>query len=424
MTSIQYPTLDEFRERWGKEIKPQARAVKRYINKHGPKINLPMTGAVVFCALSFVGTGIYLLEHRHEVNPVPFLVILTALAGFGAWASWRLNSEHKPKQKEAERRIEEELIRPTLELLLPGFSYRRRGGMGLEVVRLSRFFRPDAELKEEDLFEGRLGATAVRCSELTIKTRKYISTRASHQSHGSGRFGKTNYRETKHDIRTGMFMEADFNKSFRSQVLVMPDLVEALLGEKGVKAQRMARTARKMFGGDLLDSLASASGLDKVLGGVLGESGSHGLEEIRMEDPEFEKYFQVFCEDPLEANYILTPSFMARLSSFRQGLDLPGKNPLAKLVNFHRSVHLSFRDSRMYLFFNSGRLFEFWDFDTLGRFEPYEKLYHQLKFAVDAVEELNLNTRVWGEKALEAARLRQKQDQPGAGPGDEGPGKT
>lgn len=43
-----------------------------------------------------------------------------------------------------------------------------------------------------------------------------------------------------------------------------------------------------------------------------------GLEQIRLEDPEFEKMFDVYGSDQVEARYILTPGMMERLKDIRR----------------------------------------------------------------------------------------------------------
>ena len=37
-----------------------------------------------------------------------------------------------------------------------------------------------------------------------------------------------------------------------------------------------------------------------------------GLESVKLEDPKFEKLFDVYGNDQIEARYLLTPSFMER----------------------------------------------------------------------------------------------------------------
>ena len=92
----------------------------------------------------------------------------------------------------------------------------------------------------------------------------------------------------------GLFLVADFNKSFKGKTFVLPD------------------TAEKLFGsiGSMLQSWNAARG-----------------ELIKMEDVAFEREFVVYGDDQIEARYILSTSLMERFS-------LQGKS--------NRPVRLSF----------------------------------------------------------------------------------
>ena len=45
---------------------------------------------------------------------------------------------------------------------------------------------------------------------------------------------------------------------------------------------------------------------------------NYGGERIRLEDPEFEKQFEVYCDDQITARYVLTPAFMQRLKKLNE----------------------------------------------------------------------------------------------------------
>ncbi|MBX3508628.1 MAG: DUF3137 domain-containing protein [Parvibaculum sp.] len=61
---------------------------------------------------------------------------------------------------------------------------------------------------------------------------------------------------------------------------------------------------------------------DQGLLNALGHSGVPG-ERVRLEDPRFEKHFEVFSEDQVEARYLLTPAFMERLSDLKEKMKDP-----------------------------------------------------------------------------------------------------
>lgn len=58
---------------------------------------------------------------------------------------------------------------------------------------------------------------------------------------------------------------------------------------------------------------------DRGMMNALGHSGVPG-ERVRLEDPRFERHFEVFSEDQVEARYLLTPAFMERLADLKESM--------------------------------------------------------------------------------------------------------
>jgi len=58
--------------------------------------------------------------------------------------------------------------------------------------------------------------------------------------------------------------------------------------------------------------MADRGAIFNVLGGLFGSD-----ERVRLEDPRFEKAFEVYSPDQIEARYLLTPAFMERLLSLK-----------------------------------------------------------------------------------------------------------
>jgi hypothetical protein len=107
----------------------------------------------------------------------------------------------------------------------------------------------------------------------------------------------------------------------------------------------------------------------------------------RMDDPEFEKRFAVYGDDPVEARYVLSTSLMARMVRFHDKARL--------------AVCLAFVDSDLYVAIEYGReLFEPRIFRTLVNYKVCLGFFEDLALVAGIVEDLNLNTRIWGERAL------------------------
>ncbi len=156
---------------------------------------------------------------------------------------------------------------------------------------------------------------------------------------------------TWHTIFKGIFFVSNFNKKFKGITLVLPD------------------TAQKMFG--------------NLMGNIFQSWNKLRGELIKMDDPEFEKQFVVYGSDQIEARYILSTSLMKRILDY--------KNRTKK------SVFLSFIDNKLFFAISYYKnLFEPKLFMTLLNFNLIKEYYEDLELTIRIVEELNLNTRIWG----------------------------
>lgn len=98
--------------------------------------------------------------------------------------------------------------------------------------------------------------------------------------------------------------------------------------------RRSGKETRTVFDGLLIEIVLprSLTGTTAVLTdeGVFGNFKTswktEGLETVRLEDPEFERRFEVYSNDQIEARALLTPAFMERFTSLAKssGFSLPG----------------------------------------------------------------------------------------------------
>ncbi|WP_281492150.1 DUF3137 domain-containing protein [Desulfosarcina cetonica] len=155
----------------------------------------------------------------------------------------------------------------------------------------------------------------------------------------------------------GLLFVADFNKAFKGTTIVLPD------------------TAQKLFG-DMGQALQSLN----VQNGQL----------IKLEDPAFEKLFVVYGQDQVEARYILSTSLMRRMVEFQN--------------RAQKEMRLSFSASKLYVAIPFEKeLFEPKIRESLLNIAHIQEYYDELKLVADIVDELNLNTRIWTQKAPAAA---------------------
>lgn len=113
-----------------------------------------------------------------------------------------------------------------------------------------------------------------------------------------------------------------------------------------------------------------------------GAPNTLGLKKIDMDDAEFNAAFAVYSADAAGAMYILTPAFMRRLLRFAGAVAAP--------------VSLSFADSKIYIFVNTGRdNFEPDIGESVLRRDPAALIKRELSHFLAIVKNLKLNERIW-----------------------------
>ncbi|MFR7822039.1 MAG: DUF3137 domain-containing protein [Odoribacter splanchnicus] len=169
----------------------------------------------------------------------------------------------------------ENIISSIISYLCQEASYRPESGIAESVFMNSRLFSTSPDrYRSEDLICGKIDKTSFICSEI-IAEEKRVTTDS-----------KGRRQEHWIDIFRGFFFIADFNKNFQGQTVVFRNSWFKL---------------------------------------------NLGKQRVKLENPNFEKQFDVFSTDQVEARYILTPNLMERL------LELDSRFP--------GKITVSFRDS-------------------------------------------------------------------------------
>ena len=237
--------------------------------------------------------------------------------------------------------FKDQFIRPIAHSVGEGFSYVP-GGMISEATYFASQLYPRStdRYNGEDLLEGMVGRTNVRMSELHTE---YRSTSTD---------SKGNTQTRWHTIFKGLFIEADFHKNFQGRTFVRPDFAERTMGFVGRALQKVTLGEEKL---------------------------------VQLEDKEFEKEFVVHGTDQVESRYILSTSMMRRM------LDLKQK--------FQAEVSCSFVESSMFIAISiQENLFEPKFGSSLLDEEYLRKYYVQINSCIGIVEDLGLNTRIWGKE--------------------------
>lgn len=160
-----------------------------------------------------------------------------------------------------------------------------------------------------------------------------------------------NGKEEWHDIFKGLFFYADFNKTFQSKVIVLPDMAERTLGVLGSWMQ----------------------GLNVQRGKL-----------IKLDHVEFEKLFVVYGEDQIESRYILSPSLMEKIVQFHNKVE--------------KALYLSFIDGKLYMAIPYTKpLFEPILNRSLLDFKMIQSYFELLEMILSVVNEFKLNEKLWSK---------------------------
>lgn len=226
-----------------------------------------------------------------------------------------------------------QLIEPIIHFISPDLTYQPNNFIGIDSFERSRLFMTSIDrYNGDDYVFGQIDKTQFWFSEVKAE---YKTTTSK---------GQTQW----HTIFKGLFFVADFNKHFEGSTVVLPNRLGR--GSLARILQKVNLTRREKL--------------------------------IKLEDPEFNKYFVVYGDDQIESRYVLSPSLMQRLIDFRKKQG----NPL----------HISFVSSFLFLAIGYTKdLFEPSYFKSLTHFETVKPYFEDISLAVGIVEDLNLNTRIW-----------------------------
>lgn len=228
--------------------------------------------------------------------------------------------------------FKEEVISEIINAIAPSFSYLPQSKISEEQFRASSLFSKPDRYSGEDYIRGKLDKTDFEFSEI----------HAERESSDSD--GNTTYST----IFKGFFMIADFHKHFQGHTIVVPD-----------------RTGEGWFG--------------RVFKG----SKRSGKQLAKMENPEFEKAFDVYATDQIEARYILTPKMLENIMTLKE--------------QFNATIHLAFLHSCVYIAI-SWRKTDFLEpnlKNSLLEESTIHKFLDDVWLCLDIIEDMNLNTRIW-----------------------------
>lgn len=221
------------------------------------------------------------------------------------------------------------------------FNPERRKLSGEEVLKGEIFphtiFYPEG-FYAEDFIEGKISNINIRFFEISGKDALKPITK---DSNGRSAIDLGGFPWETFSFY-GMLGEVDFNKSFKGHTLVLP--------KARVRQSQWMRAS--------------------------------GRERIRLEDPEFERYFSVFGADQITARYILSTALMKRITDYRKKIG--------------RQIFLSFTKNKLHVAIAHRKdRFEFSMYRSLYDYNRIKGFFTDLTTITDIVEDLNLNRNIW-----------------------------
>lgn len=233
-------------------------------------------------------------------------------------------------------------------------KYLPDAGITENEFRNSGLFAMPTHYASKDLIHGKIGATQLRFSQVQARDQGVRGDDKRDPSEVS-------------TIFQGLFFVADCNKHFQGMTYIKPRMAEPL-------DTNLQQLGSMIYGADYKQRTLSP--------------GTHfsfsARELVQLENPEFERAFVVYATNQVEARYLLSPALMERLLKLR--------------AQSHGPIHCAFVGGNVVVAIPqtfSG--LENLSLNTPVTPEALQPCLRQIRFALDIVELLDLNTRIWSK---------------------------
>lgn len=207
-------------------------------------------------------------------------------------------------------------------------TFEPENGIPEAIFGASRLFSGRADrYHSEDLISGQVDKTVFNCAEIVAEEKRVTTDKNGHT------------RTYWVDIFRGFFFIADFQKDFQGQTVIYRNSWLKL--------------------------------------------GNYG-QRVKLENPEFEKSFDTYSTDQVEARYLLSPVMMERLLELDQ--KFPGK------------ITVSFLNSRVIVAIPDAKdHFEASIWQSQLQNDSIREEFYTLTTLLSIINDLNLNVRIWSK---------------------------
>jgi hypothetical protein len=253
----------------------------------------------------------------------------------------------------------EKIVKKVLTNIHPSFVYSPYGGISSEKLLEMKMFRDRIDRNvSEDHVTGKISKVDIEFSEHNLSIEKYtlkdfagdFAESILDMFGGGDDYGDSSSSGTMISFFRGLILHADFNKSFNGSIIVVP---------------------RKL-----------------VEKGFFKKNHFNGESKLTTDNPMFNQAFSCFCNSDILAHYVLTPALVERILSLKE--------------NLKSEIYLSFINGKLNLGIHWDRdIFEADIKKKVQGTEELKELLNEIYFFGELVEELDLNTRIWGEKAMQ-----------------------
>jgi hypothetical protein len=270
-----------------------------------------------------VGCGLFIL--------LPMILLFPILAiPLGIYYLYNIYIwyEFKDATRDLAGTFKEDIIRPIVAFISPALSYHPTEHIRSAEFRTSQF-SPEGfdSYHGDDLVTGNIDGVDIKFSELNVSK-------------------KQNDDDSK-TVFSGLFFVADFHKEFTGSVILI-----------------------STYTIPFVNSYSNPSGRSKVI----------------LEDEVFNEHYTCYAHDDITARYILSPTLMERLVSFK--FNYP-QNP----------IRITFTDGKVYIgIAHYLPLFEPAVSKPLDNYPKIRGYFEELNLAVGIVHDLDLNTRIWSKQ--------------------------
>lgn len=256
---------DRFDSHFRKEITPHFDALEqrriKLKNQYTWRLAIAAAGTVCLLLITIIMRMLMRGPDGGHMIDMEVLIIVPLLAGVGLviWA--------QGPRKGYVRSYKETLL-PAIAKFFGHFAYDAAGGIRMNHLKESTLIPSHDTYHHEDMFTGSYRDVDVEFCEARLTERR-----------GSGKNRRTV------TVFAGVFVLMTMNKNFKGMTVVRRD------------SGKLGNWFRDQF-----TSLTSRR------------------EPVKLEDPTFEKQFEVYSDDQVEARYLLTPAFMTRLMQLSEAL--------------------------------------------------------------------------------------------------------